>query len=163
MLSRPAERVHRLPARPRRADALFAGEVIVRQGDPADAFYLVRLGFVKVTEAHPGGELVLAYIPRGGYFGEIGLARRRRAHGDLHRARPRRGCPDLRRRFPQDGRDIPRDPRGVRACRRRARWRRTASRQKTTDSTELNDFLAPGADGGAEPARPRPREVHALR
>jgi len=49
------------------------GDVIVRQGDPADAFYLVRLGFVKVSESHPGGELVLTYTGRGGYFGEMGL------------------------------------------------------------------------------------------
>ena len=49
------------------------GDVIVRQGDLADSFYLVRIGFVRVTEEHPGGDLVLAYIGRGGYFGEIGL------------------------------------------------------------------------------------------
>ena len=49
------------------------GDVIVRQGDIADAFYLVRIGFVKVTEAHPDGDLVLAYLGRGGYFGEMGL------------------------------------------------------------------------------------------
>jgi CRP-like cAMP-binding protein/Fe-S-cluster-containing dehydrogenase component len=49
------------------------GETIVRQGDVADAFYLVRLGFVKVSEQHPGGELVLNYLGRGGYFGEMGL------------------------------------------------------------------------------------------
>jgi len=49
------------------------GQVICRQGDPADSFYLVRLGFVKVAETYPGGELVLAYLSRGDYFGEIGL------------------------------------------------------------------------------------------
>jgi len=49
------------------------GDVICRQGDVADSFYLIRLGFVKVSEPHPGGELVLAYLGRGGYFGEIGL------------------------------------------------------------------------------------------
>jgi len=49
------------------------GDVICRQGDIADAFYLVRLGFVRVSEPHPGGELVLAYLGRGSYFGEIGL------------------------------------------------------------------------------------------
>ncbi len=49
------------------------GQVICRQSDPADSFYLVRIGFVKVSEAHPGGELVLAYLSRGDYFGEIGL------------------------------------------------------------------------------------------
>jgi CRP-like cAMP-binding protein/Fe-S-cluster-containing dehydrogenase component len=48
-------------------------EVIVRQGDPADHFYLVRVGFVKVTQQRPGGEQVLKYIGPGGYFGEIGL------------------------------------------------------------------------------------------
>jgi len=49
------------------------GDVICNQGDIADSFYLVRLGFVKVSEPHPGGDLVLAYLGRGGYFGEIGL------------------------------------------------------------------------------------------
>ena len=50
-----------------------AGEVIVRQGDVADAFYLIRLGFVKISEHRAGGELVLTYTGRGGYFGEMGL------------------------------------------------------------------------------------------
>jgi len=49
------------------------GDVIFRQGDLADAFYLVRIGFVKVSEKYPGGELVLAYLSKGNYFGEIGL------------------------------------------------------------------------------------------
>ena len=49
------------------------GQVICRQGDNADSFYLVRIGFVKVSEQRPGGELVLAYLARGGYFGEIAL------------------------------------------------------------------------------------------
>ncbi|MGH9865315.1 MAG: cyclic nucleotide-binding domain-containing protein, partial [Candidatus Acidiferrales bacterium] len=49
------------------------GQLICRQGEPADSFYLVRIGFVKVWQAHPGGEMILAYLGRGGYFGEIGL------------------------------------------------------------------------------------------
>src|SRR5437899_9359578 len=49
------------------------GQVIVHQGAPADSFYLVRIGFVKVSENYPGGELVLAYLSRGDYFGDIGL------------------------------------------------------------------------------------------
>lgn len=49
------------------------GQVICRQGDPADSFYLIRIGFVKVSEHHPGGEMVLSYLARGSYFGEIGL------------------------------------------------------------------------------------------
>src|ERR1700728_5167955 len=49
------------------------GQVICRQGDPADSFYLVRIGFVKVSQAHPGGDMGLAYLSRGDYFGETGL------------------------------------------------------------------------------------------
>ncbi len=49
------------------------GEIIARQGDAADSFYLVRIGFVKISENYPGGEMVLAYLSRGDYFGEIGL------------------------------------------------------------------------------------------
>ena len=49
------------------------GQTIALQGEPADSFYLVRIGFVKISESYPGGELVLAYLSRGDYFGEIGL------------------------------------------------------------------------------------------
>lgn len=49
------------------------GQLIARQGDAAHSFYLVRIGFVKISETYPGGELVLAYLSRGDYFGEIGL------------------------------------------------------------------------------------------
>ena len=49
------------------------GQIIARQGEAADSFYLVRIGFVKISETYPGGELVLAYLSRGDYFGEIGL------------------------------------------------------------------------------------------
>ena len=47
--------------------------MITEEGADADAFYLVRIGFVKVSQIHRGEELVLAYLPRGGYFGEMGL------------------------------------------------------------------------------------------
>ena len=49
------------------------GQTIARQGETADSFYLVRIGFVKIAEEYPGGELVLGYLSRGDYFGEIGL------------------------------------------------------------------------------------------
>ena len=49
------------------------GEIIYREGDPADAFYLIRLGFVKLSRAFPGGEMVLSYLSRGSYFGENGI------------------------------------------------------------------------------------------
>jgi CRP-like cAMP-binding protein/Fe-S-cluster-containing hydrogenase component 2 len=48
-------------------------QVICKQGDPADAFYLIRSGMVKVSNALPGGEMVRTYLGRGDYFGEIGL------------------------------------------------------------------------------------------
>lgn len=49
------------------------GQVICEEGAAADAFYLVRIGFVKVSQKRGQEELVLAYLPRGGYFGEMGL------------------------------------------------------------------------------------------
>ena len=49
------------------------GQVVCHQGEPADSLYLVRIGFVKVSEQRPGGEMILAYLGRGGFFGEIGL------------------------------------------------------------------------------------------
>lgn len=54
-------------------DRYEPGQVICRQGEASDSLFLVRIGFVKVSQAHPGGELVLAYLPRGSCFGEIGL------------------------------------------------------------------------------------------
>ncbi|HET8666638.1 MAG TPA: cyclic nucleotide-binding domain-containing protein, partial [Terriglobales bacterium] len=49
------------------------GQVICRQGEPSHSFFLIRIGFVKVTESHPGGDLVLGYLGRGGFFGELSL------------------------------------------------------------------------------------------
>src|SRR5436305_320801 len=45
------------------------GEVIVRQGDAADGFFLVRRGLVEVRERHPGGDVVLAYLGWRTFFG----------------------------------------------------------------------------------------------
>jgi CRP-like cAMP-binding protein/Fe-S-cluster-containing dehydrogenase component len=49
------------------------GQVIFRQGEPADHFYMVRLGFVKVSQRFQGEERVLTYLGPGSHFGEIGL------------------------------------------------------------------------------------------
>jgi CRP-like cAMP-binding protein/Fe-S-cluster-containing hydrogenase component 2 len=49
------------------------GHAIFKQGDVADAAYLVRLGFVKISQGYPGGELVLRYAGRGDYFGAAGI------------------------------------------------------------------------------------------
>jgi CRP-like cAMP-binding protein len=49
------------------------GQVICKQGDRSDSLFVIRLGFVKVSQTFPGGELVLAYLQRGNCFGEIGM------------------------------------------------------------------------------------------
>ena len=51
------------------------GQNIFRQGDVADHLYIVRLGFVKVSQSFAGGngERVLDYMGPGRHFGEIGL------------------------------------------------------------------------------------------
>lgn len=51
------------------------GQIICAEGEPADSFFLVRIGFVKVSQRRGQDEMVLAYLPRGGYFGEMGLLR----------------------------------------------------------------------------------------
>jgi CRP-like cAMP-binding protein/Fe-S-cluster-containing hydrogenase component 2 len=49
------------------------GQVICKQGDAADAFYMIRIGHVRISQNLPGGEIVRRYLSRGEYFGEIGL------------------------------------------------------------------------------------------
>ena len=36
------------------------GQVICHEGDPADSFYLIRIGFVRVSQSRGGEEMVLA-------------------------------------------------------------------------------------------------------
>jgi MFS family permease len=52
-----------------------AGEVIVRQGDPADRFYMIESGsFVVTQEAAPGAApVVLRHLGANEVFGELGL------------------------------------------------------------------------------------------
>ncbi|MGC8839252.1 MAG: sigma 54-interacting transcriptional regulator, partial [Anaerolineae bacterium] len=50
------------------------GEVVIRQGDPGDAFYIVEEGRLEVSIAGPrGDEVVVRQLERGHYFGEIAL------------------------------------------------------------------------------------------
>ena len=46
---------------------------IVGQGEPCDAFYLVRGGYVKVAVREEDRELSVTYLRKGDYAGEIGL------------------------------------------------------------------------------------------
>jgi MFS family permease len=50
-----------------------AGEVVVRQGDAADRFYLVDAGTLRVTQDRDGVETELRELGPGALFGEIGL------------------------------------------------------------------------------------------
>ncbi|HEY2253718.1 MAG TPA: cyclic nucleotide-binding domain-containing protein, partial [Planctomycetaceae bacterium] len=52
---------------------LDPGQVIFKQGEPADHFYMVRLGFVKVSQKFERGEWVRDYLGPRRHFGEIGL------------------------------------------------------------------------------------------
>lgn len=53
------------------------GDVIATEGEPADSFCLIRIGFVQVSKKYPGGDLVLSYLSRGQHFGEVALLTRR--------------------------------------------------------------------------------------
>ncbi len=55
---------------------LDPGQIIFRQGEPADHFYMVRLGYVKVSQRFERGEWVLDYLGPRRHFGEIGLLSR---------------------------------------------------------------------------------------
>ena len=51
-----------------------AGRAVVRQGERADALYVVRRGVLQVVEERPGGgERVIRTLGRGESFGELGL------------------------------------------------------------------------------------------
>ena len=55
--------------------AVRHGQAVVRQGERAEAFYVVRKGTFQVVEEHPesGVERVLRTLGRGESFGELGL------------------------------------------------------------------------------------------
>lgn len=49
------------------------GAIIIKEGEPGDAFYFLRSGKVKVSKMLDGREIVLSYLSAGQYFGEIAL------------------------------------------------------------------------------------------
>ena len=53
--------------------AFEAGAVIIRQGDPADAFYLLEQGSVDVSRVRAGATESVASLSEGECFGEAGL------------------------------------------------------------------------------------------
>ena len=53
-----------------------AGDIVVREGDPADAMYVIERGQFEVVTgvpAEPGAEQLLARLGSGDFFGEMGL------------------------------------------------------------------------------------------
>ena len=53
--------------------SLRPDEVVTRQGDAVDAFYLVRSGFVKIMQRFGEGEIVVSYLSKGMTWGELEL------------------------------------------------------------------------------------------
>ena len=49
------------------------GEVIVREGDPADRFYIIESGQVEGTKSAAEGDVHVRTMGAGEYFGEVGL------------------------------------------------------------------------------------------
>ena len=54
------------------------GQPIIRQGDLADAFYVIVKGTVEVVRTEDGEETILAQLTDGDSFGELGLLQNRR-------------------------------------------------------------------------------------
>lgn len=53
-----------------------AGDVVIREGEPADAFFIIASGSAEVVrETQAGAPAQLATLGAGDYFGEIGLLR----------------------------------------------------------------------------------------
>jgi CRP-like cAMP-binding protein len=54
------------------------GEVVIRQGDDPDRFYVIVSGEAEILNHHPSGDdLILAVLGAGEYFGEIGILHNR--------------------------------------------------------------------------------------
>lgn len=50
------------------------GDLIIRQGEIADKFYIIAEGTIEVFHRHPeDGETIISRLEKGNYFGEIGL------------------------------------------------------------------------------------------
>ena len=71
-------------------DARFRrGEVIVREGDPADRFYIIESGQVEGTQSAPDGDVHVRTMEAGEYSARSGCWQRRRGRQRCGRsARP---------------------------------------------------------------------------
>jgi NADH:ubiquinone reductase (H+-translocating) len=65
------------------------GQPIIRQGEMADAFYVIVKGTVEVVREEDGGaETVLAHLTDGDSFGELGLLQNRRRSATVRAVEP---------------------------------------------------------------------------
>jgi thioredoxin reductase (NADPH) len=51
----------------------LAGQTIIREGDPANSFFILTRGAASVRQNGPQGETEISTLKAGDYFGEIGL------------------------------------------------------------------------------------------
>ena len=64
------------------------GEIIIRQGEAGDSMFVIQAGSVEVIEESEGGEVLLAVLEQGDFFGEMAIFEREvrsatvRARGD---------------------------------------------------------------------------------
>ena len=55
--------------------SVASGDIVVREGDAADRFYVIDAGTFRVSQSADGSEVVLRDLGPGDIFGEIGLLR----------------------------------------------------------------------------------------
>ena len=81
--------------KPRR---FLAGQTIVREGDPANAFFIITRGGASVRQNGPNGEHEISTLGPGDFFGEIGLL-----SGTVRNATVRASAPTEVLEFDADG------------------------------------------------------------
>jgi CRP-like cAMP-binding protein len=54
---------------------VVAGQSIIREGEPANRFYVIEAGSYRVTQRRDGADVDLRVLEGGAVFGEIGLLR----------------------------------------------------------------------------------------
>jgi CRP-like cAMP-binding protein/Fe-S-cluster-containing dehydrogenase component len=114
------------------------GETVFRQGAPADSFYVIRSGFVKITQQQIDGELVMAYLGPRQHFGlddDRPVTATALDHVDLIRI-DNSVFHDLMARFPHDRDKVDLNP---------GEWRRSvAKRAPTRIDVPLQQFVNQG-------------------
>jgi putative ABC transport system ATP-binding protein len=54
-------------------ESFSPGEIVIKQGDPGEKFYLIRRGEAEVTIRRPGRDEKVVVLEEGGFFGEQAL------------------------------------------------------------------------------------------